>query len=241
MNHLYYGDNLDVLRKYIPDESVDLCYIDPPFNSKRNYNQIYTNQGQEDFAQAQAFVDTWEWDELAIKGFQDIVGNERGIFSCKTVKLIIGLESVLGKGSLMAYLISITQRVAEIFRVLKPTGSFYFHCDPTSSHYIKLVLDSIFCSQGGDYKNEITWKRTNVHNDSKTWSNVSDIIFFYTKSSRFTWNPIYSGHSDSHLNSKYRHQEPSGRKYCLSDMTSPAPRPNMMYGNCSTGLTEAQL
>ncbi|MEM9451656.1 MAG: DNA methyltransferase, partial [Cyanobacteria bacterium P01_E01_bin.6] len=154
MNHLYYGDNLDVLRKYILNESVDLCYIDPPFNSKRNYNQIYTNKGKEDFAQAQAFVDTWVWDDLAIKGFKEIVGNENEVFTTQCIQLILGLKSVLGEDSLLAYLISITLRCAEIFRVLKPTGSFYFHCDPTASHYIKLILDSIFCPQGGDFINE---------------------------------------------------------------------------------------
>jgi DNA modification methylase len=132
-NYLYYGDNLDVLRKYVPDESVDLCYIDPPFNSKRNYNQIYTNVGKEDAAQAQAFVDTWNWDELAIKGFGEITENRGGIFTAQTINLIIGLEKVLDRGSLLAYLVSMTLRVAEIHRVLKSTGSFYFHCDPTRS------------------------------------------------------------------------------------------------------------
>ena len=141
MNQLYYGDNLEVLRKYIRDESVDLCYIDPPFNSKRNYNQIYNNVGKEDVAQAQAFVDTWVWDDLAIKGFSEITENYHGSLSVQTINLIIGLDKVLGKGSLLAYLVNITLRVVEIHRVLKKTGSFYFHCDPTSSHYIKLVLD----------------------------------------------------------------------------------------------------
>ena len=107
MNHLYYGDNLEVLRKYIHDESIDLCYIDPPFNSKRNYNQIYNNVGKEDAAQAQAFVDTWTWDELAIKGLKEIVGNERGLLSSQTINLVLGLEKVIGMGSLLAYLISI--------------------------------------------------------------------------------------------------------------------------------------
>ncbi len=160
MNELYYGDNLDVLRKYVKDESVDLCYIDPPFNSKRNYNQIYNNVGKEDVAQAQAFIDTWVWDDLAIKGFDEIVENQRGIFTPQTINLILGLQTVLGQGSLLAYLISMTLRVAEIHRVLKPTGSFYFHCDPSSSHYLKLILDSIFCAQGGDFSNEIIWQRT---------------------------------------------------------------------------------
>lgn len=156
MNRLYYGDNLDILRKHVKDESVDLCYIDPPFNSRRNYNQIYNNTGKEDIAQAQAFIDTWKWDKLAIKGFQEIVGNDRELFTVQTANLLLGFKAVLGESSLLAYLVSITLRVIEIHRVLKPTGSFYFHCDPTSSHYIKLILDSVFCPNGGDYKNEIT-------------------------------------------------------------------------------------
>ena len=163
-NTLYYGDNLDVMRKYIKDETVDLCYIDPPFNSKRNYNQIYNNIGGEDRAQAQAFVDTWVWDEDAIEGFDEILANDIGRYSAQVVDLIKGLQLVLKKGSLLAYLVSMAQRITEIHRVLKPTGSFYLHCDPTASHYLKLVLDAIFVPNGGDYKNEIIWTRTNSHN-----------------------------------------------------------------------------
>src|ERR1035437_1668603 len=148
-NRLYYGDNLDILRNknYIKDESIDLCYCDPPFNSKRNYNQIYNNVGSEDKAQAQAFIDTWEWDIIADEGFNQILSNTNNVFTKQSIELISGLSKVLGKGSLLAYLVSMTLRIAEIFRVLKPTGSFYFHCDPTSSHYLKLILDSIFCAK----------------------------------------------------------------------------------------------
>ena len=229
-NYLYYGDNLDVLRKYVPDESVDLCYIDPPFNSKRNYNQIYTNVGKEDAAQAQAFVDTWNWDELAIKGFGEITENHRGIFTAQTINLIIGLEKVLEQGSLLAYLVSMTLRVAEIHRVLKSTGSFYFHCDPTSSHYLKLLIDSVFCPNGGDFHNEITWKRTNGHNDAKRrFGSTSDIIFFYTKNGSHHFEPQYLPYSEKYIKDFYRHIDSDSRAYQLADMTSPSPRPNMMY------------
>jgi len=183
MNTLYYGDNLDVLRRKIKDESVDLCYIDPPFNSKRNYNQIYNNIGSEDKAQAQAFVDTWTWDTLAEKGYSEILANEQGRFSKKTVELIKGYHNVLGKGSLFAYTISMTLRITEIHRVLKPTGSFYFHCDPTVSHYIKLVLDSIFCGHSGDFRNEIIWdysfRMMELH---KFFNRKHDVVLFYSKS-----------------------------------------------------------
>ena len=127
-NKLYYGDNLSVLRsKHIKDESVDLVYIDPPFNSKRNYNQIYNNIGGEDRAQAQAFTDTWIWDDAANDGLRQILDNQYGQFTSQNIELIQGLRGVLKEGSLLAYLVSITLRLAEIQRVLKPTGSFYLH------------------------------------------------------------------------------------------------------------------
>lgn len=188
MNKLYYGDNLDVLRKYIKDDTVDLCYIDPPFNSKRNYNQIYNNVGGEDKAQAQAFIDTWTWDDEAIRGFEQITSNYNGVFTKQSIELMIGLEKVLGKGSLLAYLISITLRVAEIYRVLKNTGSFYLHCDPTASHYLKLVIDSIFVPKGGDFRNEIAWCYSIGGKSKKAFGKKHDIIFWYTKSDKWTFN-----------------------------------------------------
>ncbi|NCX95895.1 MAG: site-specific DNA-methyltransferase, partial [Chitinophagia bacterium] len=184
-NQLYYGDNLEVLRKYIPAGSIDLCYIDPPFNSKRNYNQIYNNIGTEDKAQAQAFTDTWTWDDIAIEGYNEITAGTTQLYPLQCIELIIGLKKVLGNGALMAYLISMTLRIAEIYRVLKPTGSFYLHCDPTASHYLKLVLDSLFCARGGEFQNEITWKRYAVHSLSTTrFDSISDIIFYYSKSAK---------------------------------------------------------
>jgi len=188
MKKLFYGDNLEVLRKYIKDDSIDLCYIDPPFNSKRNYNQIYNNIGSDDKAQAQAFIDTWTWNDEAVKGFEQITTNYNGVFTKQSIELIIGMEKVLGKGDLLAYLISMTLRIAELFRVLKPTGSFYLHCDPTASHYLKLVLDSIFCSKGGDFINEIIWCYRTGGATKRRWSRKHDTIFFYTKSDNFLFN-----------------------------------------------------
>ena len=196
---LYYGDNLDVLRRQIPEASVDLCYIDPPFNSKRNYNQIYNNiGGDEDKAQAQAFVDTWKWDDKALEGLEEISSNAEGRFPVKLVDLVSGLHKVLGEGSLFAYLVHMSLRVVEIYRVLKPTGSFYLHCDPSASHYLKIICDAVFCSQGGEYHNEVIWRRTGAHNKVKRWGPIHDVIFFYTKSSKYTWNnpkrPYMKGH-----------------------------------------------
>lgn len=184
VNKLYYGDNLEVLRKYIKDESIDLCYIDPPFNSKRNYNQIYNNLGKEDQAQAQAFVDTWTWDNHANEALEEIQSNYQGKFTSQTIDLIDGLTKVLGKGSLLAYLVSMTLRIVEIHRVLKSTGSFYLHCDPTASHYLKIVLDTIFCSQKGEFQNEIIWCYSIGGKSNNRFGKKHDVILFYTKSNR---------------------------------------------------------
>jgi site-specific DNA-methyltransferase (adenine-specific) len=181
-NRLYYGDNLDVLRRYIRDESIDLCYIDPPFNSKRNYNQIYNNIGNEDRAQAQAFIDTWLWDDHANTGYSEIIDNAEGRFQAQLVELIKGLHSVLREGSLLAYLVSMSLRLTEIHRVLKPTGSFYLHCDPTASHYLKLILDSIFVTTGGDFRNEIIWHYLKWSIIQRQFVRNHDVIFFYSKS-----------------------------------------------------------
>jgi DNA modification methylase len=191
-NRLYYGDNLDVLRNKIASESVDLCYIDPPFNSKRNYFQIYNNQGGEDRAQAQAFVDTWEWGDEAIEGIDwitDIAQLNSGKLTEQTVELIKGLEKVLKRGSLLAYLIHMSLRIVEIHRVLKPTGSFYLHCDPTASHYLKLVLDAVFCGQGGDYLNEILWCYKSGGASKSWYAKKHDTIFLYCKGNKYTFNP----------------------------------------------------
>ncbi|GCL43758.1 DNA methyltransferase [Dolichospermum planctonicum] len=209
VNQLYYGDNLEVLRRYIKDESVDLCYIDPPFNSKRNYNQIYNNIGAEDKAQAQAFIDTWEWDDHAIHGINEILINYHGLFTQQCIALITGLSNVLGKGSLLAYLVSMTLRITEIHRVLKPTGSFYLHCDPTASHYLKLILDAVFCSQRGDFLNELIWCYRGGGVPKKDFARKHDIIFRYAKGKDYYFNVDtiripYSGDSEERLKYKAR-------------------------------------
>ena len=210
-NQLFYGDNLEVLRRHIKDESVDLCYIDPPFNSKRNYNQIYNNIGKEDQAQAQAFIDTWTWDDIANQGLAEIQENYLGHFTSQSIDLISGLAKVLGKGSLLAYLVSMTLRIAEIYRVLKPTGSFYLHCDPSASHYLKVIIDAIFCAQGGDYLNEIIWKRTSAHSSAKKFAPVHDTILLYSKSNSYLWNTTYIAYDESYLKKFYRHEDAKGR------------------------------
>jgi DNA modification methylase len=213
-NRLYYGDNLDVLRKSIASESVDLCYIDPPFNSKRNYFQIYNNQGGEDRAQAQAFVDTWEWGDEAVDGLAwitDVDNLNNGKLTEQTVELIKGLEKVLKRGSLLAYLIHMTLRIVEIHRVLKPTGSFYLHCDPTASHYLKLVLDAVFCGQGGDFLNEIIWKRTHSHGGAKRYGPIHDTILYYSKGAQFRWNAQFAEYTEKYVEQFFKYEDETGR------------------------------
>jgi len=201
-NILYYGDNLEVLRKYIGSSTIDLCYIDPPFNSKRTYNQIYNNIGSEDKAQSQAFIDTWIWDNRAIEGHQEILDNVGGRFTKQTIELIKGLSNVLGNSSLLAYLVSMTLRVTEIQRVLKTTGSFYLHCDPTSSHYLKLVLDGIFLPNGGEFHNEIVWHYRRWTGKAKKFQKLHDIIFFYSKSDDYVFNPLYTAYTEGSVGRK---------------------------------------
>ncbi len=188
-NYLYYGDNLQVLRQKIQSNTIDLCYIDPPFNSKRTYNQIYNNIGAEDRAQSQAFIDTWIWDDVANEGYQEILDNKDAKFTKQTIELIKGLTNVLGQDSLLAYLVSMTLRITEIQRVLKPTGSFYLHCDPTASHYLKLVLDSVFCGKGGDFVNEIVWHYQTGGASKRHYSKKHDVILFYVKSDQYQFYP----------------------------------------------------
>jgi site-specific DNA-methyltransferase (adenine-specific) len=189
-NKLYYGDNLAVLRNHIATESVDLCYIDPPFNSKRNYNQIYNNIGGEKInkAQTQAFIDTWTWDIAAEQGLNEIIENKNNALTIQSIKLIVGLTDILGKCDLLAYLISMTLRIAEIHRVLKLTGSFYLHCDSTASHYLKLICDGIFCPKGGDFRNEIVWCYRGAGYPKKDFGRRHDCIFRYAKSKNFVFN-----------------------------------------------------
>jgi len=232
-NELYYGDNLDVLRRKIAAESVDLCYIDPPFNSKRNYFQIYNNQGSEDRAQAQAFVDTWSWGDEGVEGLDYILSIDRlnprageTAWTEQTVELIRGLEKVLGRGSLLAYLIHMTLRIVEIHRVLKPTGSFYLHCDPTASHYLKLVLDAVFCGQGGEFVNEISWRRTTAKSDhaqgATHFPRVRDIIFRYAKrTDTKLYNQQFADYSDDYIATKYSAVDENGRQYRLDNLTGP--------------------
>jgi len=224
-NSLYFGDNLDVLRESIASESVDLIYLDPPFNSARDYNILFSSpKGQSSEAQITAFEDSWHWAEQAEREFGEIVrcGNTN------VSEIVLALRRFLGENDVMAYVTMMANRLLEMHRVLKPTGSLYLHCDNTASHYLKIVMDGIFGAE--NYRNEITWKRTSTHSDSKTWSRNSDVLFFYTKGKVFTWHTPREAHSTQYVQSKYRHDDGDGKGvYRLDNITSPNPRKNMMY------------
>src|SRR5687768_15565310 len=176
MNRLYYGDNLDVLRRHVADESVDLVYLDPPFNSNASYNVLFAaKDGHQAAAQIQAFEDTWRWDESAARQFAETV--EAG---GSVADVLLAFERFLGTSDMLAYLAMMAPRLVELRRVLKPTGSLYLHCDSTASHYLKMLLDGVFGPE--NFRNEIIWKRYGAHNDAKTWGRVHDTLLFYSRS-----------------------------------------------------------
>jgi site-specific DNA-methyltransferase (adenine-specific) len=226
-NVLYFGDNLEILRKYIPDNSIDLIYLDPPFNSKKDYNILFKeNGGVESEAQIKAFTDTWHWTQAAENTYHEIV--TKG--PLKVGKLIGALHNSIGNNDVMAYLVMMTIRLVELHRVLKPTGSLYLHCDPTASHYLKLVLDQIFGP--ANFRNEIVWRRTNAKSLAFTrFASNHDIVLRYTRSERCTWNPQYTEHDPEYVRKFYRYVEPeTGRRYRLADLTNPnKDRPNLTY------------
>ena len=225
-NRLYFGDNLDILRQYVADETVDLIYLDPPFNSNTTYNVLFRERsGEESAAQITAFEDTWHWGWESEIAFQDVV--TRG--PDKVGSLLAALRQFLGQNDMMAYLTMMAQRMIELHRVLKPTGSIYLHCDPTASHYLKLLLDAVFGIE--NYLSEITWQRTSSHNDSKRFGQVRDIILFYSKSGNRTWNPVYVPHDEKYVSSFYRHQDEVGtyRLHEIIRTASMGPRPNLSY------------
>ncbi len=225
-NKLYFGDNLDILREHVADETVDLIYLDPPFNSNATYNVLFQEKGgEQSAAQIEAFEDTWHWGLESERAYHEVVVQAPK----KLADLVQALRAFLGQNDMMAYLTMMAQRMVELHRVLKPTGSIYLHCDPTASHYLKLLMDAAFGP--ANFRSEITWRSTNVHSDSKSWSGVADILLYYVKDRRlhFTWNTIRKDYAADHVRNKYRHSESDGRLFTLSDMTSPNPRPNMMY------------
>lgn len=218
-NTLYYGDNLDILRRYVPDESVDLIYLDPPFNSSATYNVLFAeHNGARAAAQLRAFKDTWSWPEAAAT-FQELL-----LVQGRLGDAMRAFGQLLPRGGMLAYLVMMAPRLAELRRVLKPTGSIYLHCDPTASHYLKVVMDAIFGPQC--FRTEIVWKRSSAHSDvkqgRKQHGRIHDVILFYTRGEHWTWNPQYMPYDPGYTDDFYSHVEPeTGRRYRLDNLAGP--------------------
>ena len=220
MNTLYYGDNLDVLRRHIAHESVDLVYLDPPFKSDQNYNVLFQEQdGSRSASQIRAFKDTWQWDQAAAAAFEEVV--EAG----GQVSLAMqAFRTVLGESDMLAYLSMMAPRLKEMRRVLKPTGSIYLHCDPIASHYLKILMDAVFGP--GNFRNDIIWKRVstvkgNFGQGSKFFGPNTDSILFYGMSETSRFSQVFNAYSDDYVKKFFRYQDTDGRRYRLISMIGP--------------------
>ena len=227
-NALYYGDNLDVLPRYIADESVDLVYLDPPFNSNANYNVLFAEKdGTRSAGQIEAFTDTWHWDQAAVADYEATV--ERG---GRVADALVAMRTFLGGSDMLAYLSMMAPRLVELRRVLRPTGSLYLHCDPTASHYLKLLLDAVFGP--ANFRAEIIWKRTTAHSDSKQGrklpGRIHDVLLFYSRGDDWTWNTIFTDYDESYVASHYRFEEDgTGRRFRKADLTAAKPGGDTSY------------
>ena len=223
-NKLYYGDNLPVLREYVADQSVDLIYLDPPFNSRQDYNVLFAEKdGSRSASQITAFKDTWEWNEEAARAYEEVV--EQGGRVAETIR---AFRTLLGGSDMLAYLSMMAPRLVELRRVLKQNGSIYLHCDETASHYLKLLMDGIFTPYF--FKSEITWKRTFSHgNVGSNYGNVSDSILYYTKTKNTVWNQIFTPLNEGYVEKFYRHTDSDGRRWRSVTLRNPAVRPNLQY------------
>lgn len=228
---LFYGDNLDVLRRYVDDKSVDLVYLDPPFNSNANYNVLFAEQdGTQAASQIKAFEDTWRWDQEAARAFEEVV--EAGGEVSNAMR---AFRTILPESNMLAYLAMMAPRLVELRRVLKPTGSLYLHCDPTASHYLKLLLDAVLSPKC--FRNEIIWQRTLSKGLMKTrLPNNHDVILGYQAGKVATWNldaafqPYDADNLDERTAKKYCHHDPDGRRYHLDNLLNPNhDRPNLEY------------
>ena len=225
-NALYYGDNLPVLRDYLADESVDLIYLDPPFNSNASYNVLFKEQsGERSAAQITAFEDTWHWGWESETAFREVVqsGPE------KLSRLLQAMREFLGRNDMMAYLVMMAQRMIELHRVLKPTGSIYLHCDPTASHYLKLLMDASFGKE--NFRREIIWQRSRSHGGTSGYNSVHDTIFYYSKTGKAVWNPQHQPHDSAYIESHYRLVDEDGQRYQLVSAHGSGPGPARRFGD----------
>ena len=221
-NKLYYGDNLDVMRDSIPSESIDLVYLDPPFNSNANYNVLFkAPSGEQSAAQIEAFTDSWHWNDVAERAYDEVLTGPHSDASI----MIKAMRTALGENDMMAYLAMMSVRLIELHRVLKPTGSLYLHCDPTASHYLKLILDGIFGPRR--FLNEITWRRTSAHNDGARYGRISDRILFYSKSKDKQFRHVGGEYSDEQL-ARFKYVE-GNRRFKAENLTANKPSETRTY------------
>ena len=214
-NKLFYGDNLDVLREHIASESVDLIYLDPPFNSNANYNILFKSKtGDGADAQIEAFEDTWHWNDHAEDAFDQVIRSG----NTDAAELLRAMRTFLGENDMMAYLSMMAIRLIELHRVLKPTGSLYLHCDPTASHYLKLLLDGVFGAE--NYLSEIIWKRTSGHSDARRFASTHDTILFYVKTPKYVWNEVYQPYDSSYVEQYYRYKDTDGRIFMSDNLSA---------------------
>ena len=215
-NKLYYGDNLEVLRQHVKDESVDLIYLDPPFNSRQDYNVLFAEKdGTRSSSQIMAFEDTWEWNVDAERAYEEIV--ERG---GRVSEAMRAFRTFLGHSDMMAYLAMMAPRLIELHRVLKVTGSIYLHCDPTASHYLKILMDGVFGPE--HFVNEVIWQRTSAHNDPSRYGRVHDTVLFYSNDERHTWNTGFEEPDEAYFKSHDFEKDKDGKAYRKRDLTAPA-------------------
>ena len=218
-NKLYFGDNLDILREHVPDENVDLIYLDPPFNSNATYNVLFKEaSGEGSAAQIHAFDDTWHWNIDSERAYREVVTDGPK----KLADLLQAMRSFLGQNDMMAYLTMMAQRMVELHRVLKLTGSIYLHCDPTASHYLKLLMDAVFGA--ANFRNEVVWKRFNFHADARRFGRVSDRILYYSRSDQYVFHQQRTPFSDEYVTSKFSHTDENGRRFRLDNLNPPAGR-----------------
>jgi len=228
-NCLYYGDNLEVLRLHVKDETIDLVYLDPPFNSNATYNVLFkAPSGEQSQAQIEAFEDTWHWTQEAEQAFDEVLKSG----NADAAELLRGIRAFLKENDLMAYLAMMSIRLIELHRVLKQSGSLFLHCDPTASHYLKLILDSTFGAKR--YRNELIWKRTSAHNDAAQgltrFGKTHDSILFYSKSDSPTWNAQFVPYDDEYIKSHYGQIEKgTGRAFTTADLTAAKPGGDTLY------------
>ena len=228
MNKLYFGDNLDVLRA-MPAEQIDLIYLDPPFNSNADYNLLYgTKRGGPSQAQSHAFEDTWKWGRDAQRALDETADRhlEAGI-------ILDAFQKIFAGSNMMAYLAMMAVRLIELHRVLKPTGSIYLHCDPTASHYLKILLDAIF--RPDNFLNEVIWKRTSAHSSSKRFGPVHDVLLYYGKGQEHQWNSLHQPYDQTYVDAFYTHRDSDGRRWRRSDLTGAGTR-NGETGNAWHGI-----